>query len=67
MLLFFREQYNILPGQCQVNLDALSGEYPPLLLQNNDFIFPTSEIEEKRILSFGEGDNLELFCHGSKR
>ena len=63
----YRENYSILPGQCQVNLDAVSGKYPPLLLQNSDFIFPTSEIDEKRLLSFGEGDNLQLFCHGSER
>ena len=42
-------------GQCQVDLDALTGDYPPLLVQNGDFVFPSSRTEDdKRILTFGE-------------
>jgi len=54
----------IVAGQCQVNLDKVNGNYPPLLLQNSKFIFPTEKIEEERVLNFKEGDSLELFCHG---
>jgi len=51
---------------CKINLDSLSGKFPPLLLQNSDFIFPSSENSEgKRILEIGSGDELELYCHGS--
>merc|ERR1719348_2928091 len=58
----------IITGQCQVDLDALTGEFPPLLIQRGDFIFPSSRTEDdKRILSFGEGDPLDLYCHGSEK
>jgi len=64
--------FSILPalisGKCQVNLDALTGDFPPLLVQNGDFVFPTSRTEDdERILTFEEDDPLDLFCHGSER
>ena len=41
-------------GDCVVNLDKKSGEHPPMLLQNGDFIYPTSDTEENgRIISIG--------------
>ena len=43
------------PGQCTLNLDGLSGKYPPLIIQNDDFIFPTSEeADGSRLLVFGQ-------------
>lgn len=45
---------------CAVNLDELSGKYPPLLLQDGNFIYP----KEQRTLYFDEDANLELYCHG---
>merc|ERR1719394_929744 len=51
-------------GQCQVNLDKVNGKYPPLLLQNSQFIFPTEKVGEERVLNFEEADSLDLFCHG---
>jgi len=58
----------LVAGQCQVNLDSVSGKYPPLLLQDKAFVYPTSQNEgEDRLLSFEEGEGLQLFCHGSKR
>merc|ERR1712212_1177258 len=54
----------IVAGQCQVNLDKVSGKFPPLLLQKSQFVFPTEKVEEERVLKFKEGDSLELFCHG---
>ena len=35
---------NVCAGQCQVNLDKVNGKYPPLLLQNSQFIFPTEKV-----------------------
>merc|ERR1711971_485243 len=54
----------IVAGQCQVNLDKVSGKFPPLLLQKSKFIFHTEKVEDERVLNFKEGDSLELFCHG---
>ena len=43
-----------LSGQCTLNLDGLSGKYPPLIIQNDDFMFPTSEeADGTRLLFFG--------------
>ena len=40
---------------CTVNLDALTGKYPPLITQNDNFVFPTSrEADESRLLTFGK-------------
>jgi len=58
----------LISGQCQVNLDALTGKYPPLLVQNGDFVFPSSRTEDdERILNFDEDAPLDLYCHGSER
>jgi len=58
----------IITGQCQVDLDALTGEFPPLLIQRGDFVFPSSRTEEdKRILTFEDGSPLDLYCHGSEK
>ena len=47
--------HDIPKGQCEVDLDGLTGEYPPLLIQRGEFIFPSSRTEnDKRILAFGE-------------
>ena len=70
-------------GQCQVDLDALTGKFPPLLTQKGEFVFPSSRTEDdKRILTFGEiffhnqlmifmileeDAPLDLFCHGSEK
>merc|ERR1712013_162836 len=54
----------LVAGQCQVNLDKVNGKYPPLLLQNSQFIFPTEKVGEERVLNFEEADSLDLFCHG---
>ena len=35
---------NVCAGQCQVNLDKVSGKFPPLLLQKSKFIFPTEKV-----------------------
>merc|ERR1711963_262400 len=37
----------LVAGQCQVNLDKVNGKYPPLLLQNSQFIFPTEKVGKK--------------------
>ena len=48
------KKINLLPGQCSLNLDGLTGKYPPLLIQNDDFIYPTSqEADGSRLLVFG--------------
>eukprot|EP00090_Calanus_glacialis_P045179 TRINITY_DN8232_c0_g1_i1.p1 TRINITY_DN8232_c0_g1~~TRINITY_DN8232_c0_g1_i1.p1 ORF type:complete len:472 (-),score=119.75 TRINITY_DN8232_c0_g1_i1:256-1671(-) len=58
----------LIAGQCQVDLDALTGKYPPLLVQNGDFVFPSSRTEDdKRILTFEEDAPLDLYCHGSEK
>merc|ERR1712088_709801 len=54
----------LVAGQCQVNLDKVSGKHPPLLLQKSQFIFPTEKVGDERVLNFNEEDSLELFCHG---
>ena len=39
---------------CRVNLDQLTGKYPPIILQNDRFVFPTSEDPDgSRYLNFG--------------
>merc|ERR1719481_274210 len=59
---------SLIAGQCQVDLDALTGEFPPLLIQRGDFVFPSSRTEEdKRILTFEDGSPLDLYCHGSEK
>ena len=41
-------------GQCSVNLDALTGEFPPLLVQNGEFVYPDAMNDDgQRILKFG--------------
>ena len=64
-------------------MDKVNGKYPPLLIENNKFIFPTNE---KRVITFGkklttvleilekytgmyleEGGELSLHCHGSSK
>jgi len=53
---------------CTVNLDQLTGKYPPLLTQNSNFVFPSSESADGvRYLTFRDGDPLDLYCHGSLR
>jgi len=51
----------LIAGKCKINLDKVNGNFPPLLIQRGDFLFPTS-----RVLSFAERDELELVCHGSE-
>ena len=39
---------------CRINLDQLTGKYPPIILQNDRFVFPTSEDPDgSRYLNFG--------------
>ena len=41
--------------RCRVNLDELTGKYPPILIQNDRFIFPKSEESDgTRYLNFGK-------------
>ena len=41
-------------GQCRVNLDALTGQFPPLLVQNGEFVYPDAMNDDgQRILKFG--------------
>ena len=37
-------------NDCEINLDDLEGEYPPLFIQNDTFVYPSSS----RVLSFGQ-------------
>ena len=54
--------------QCLVNLDNLSGKYPPILTSNNEFVYPTSqEADGTRFLKVAVGASLDLYCHGSLR
>ena len=40
---------------CRVNLEQLTGKYPPILLQNDRFVFPRSEdADGSRYLNFGQ-------------
>merc|ERR1719322_2157249 len=56
------------PAACSVQLDNLSGKYPPMLTQNSDFKYPTSEeADGSRLLKFDEDEQLDLYCHGSLR
>lgn len=58
---------SLVAGQCQVDLDALTGDYPPLLVQGGEFVFPSSRTEDdKRILTFEPDAPLDLHCHGSE-
>ena len=37
----------LLPGQCQINLEQMGtagGKYPPLIIQDGDFLYPTSQV-----------------------
>merc|ERR1719402_171580 len=60
----------ILPSvlaDCTINLQRAlkDNDNPPLLLQNNAFIYPTSKNEKKEnILTIDEGGNVRLYCHG---
>ena len=39
---------------CRLNLERLTGKYPPIILQNNTFVFPTTEeADGSRYLNFG--------------
>ena len=51
-----------LKGRCQIDLDDIIGEFPPLLVKDGKFVFPT---DEQRKLTFAEGESLQLLCHGS--
>lgn len=48
-------------SECVVNLDALTGSYPPLLVQQGRLLLPTTG----KLLNFSVGAQLELYCHGS--
>lgn len=48
-------------SDCVVNLDLLTGSFPPLLVQQGQILLPTTS----RNLTLGVGQQLELFCHGS--
>ena len=37
-------------NDCEINLDDLEGEYPPLFIQKDNFVYPSSS----RVLSFGQ-------------
>jgi len=57
----------LISGKCSVNLDSRSGKYPPLLLKEGSFLYPSSEENDERILSFEEDEEIELYCHGSEK
>eukprot|EP00092_Neocalanus_flemingeri_P008407 GFUD01009063.1.p1 GENE.GFUD01009063.1~~GFUD01009063.1.p1 ORF type:complete len:458 (-),score=83.36 GFUD01009063.1:40-1413(-) len=60
--------YTYYRGKCQVDLTTLTGDFPPLLVQNGNIKLAFSENEEGNpILSFVGGDTLTLVCHGSRR
>ena len=61
----FEAKKLLLPtGQCELDLDDITGRYPPLLVKDGKFVFPT---DEERKLTFEEGDSLQLLCHGSHK
>ena len=42
------------PDACRINLEQLTGKYPPILLRKNRFVYPTSEeADGSRYLNFG--------------
>ena len=41
-------------NDCEINLDDLEGEYPPLFIQKDNFVYPSSS----RVLSFGQISNM---------
>ena len=49
-------------GECQIDLDDMIGKFPPLLVKDGKFVFPT---DDQRKLTFAEGESLQLLCHGS--
>merc|ERR1712002_190777 len=53
----------LVAGTCEVDLDSVSGSYPPLLIQQGDFKLPT----KSRVLKFEDDEDLELYCHGSDK
>merc|ERR1712121_7380 len=53
----------LVAGTCEVDLDSVSGSYPPLIIQQGDFKLPT----ESRVLKFEDDEDLELYCHGSDK
>ena len=39
---------------CRINLEQLTGKYPPLIIRDEKFVFPTSEeADGSRYLNFG--------------
>ena len=57
-------------GQCQINLEQMGtagGKYPPLIIQDGDFLYPTSQVGEEAVLDIPEAGSLELFCHGTEK
>merc|ERR1711962_933242 len=53
----------LVAGTCEVDLDSVSGSYPPLLIQQGEFKLPTTS----RVLTFEDDKELELYCHGSEK
>merc|ERR1711962_420522 len=53
----------LVAGTCEVDLDSVSGSYPPLLIQGGEFKLPTTS----RVLTFEDDEELELYCHGSEK
>ena len=53
---------------CSVNLDGLTGNYPPLLLQGHQFIYPTSENQEgQRTIDIGKNSLYILLLKTKRR
>jgi len=53
-------------ADCTINLQRAlkDNDNPPLLLQNNAFLYPTEKNEKKEnILTIDEGSDVRLYCH----
>jgi hypothetical protein len=48
-------------------MGTAGGKYPPLIIQDGDFLYPTSQVGEEAVLDIPEAGSLELFCHGTEK
>lgn len=39
---------------CEIELDLISGKYPPILWKDDDFAYPEEKAEDVRVITVGE-------------
>ena len=53
------------PGRCVIDFESFNEIKSPLLLRDNEFYYPTSAIDGKKVLIVQDGEKLTFGCHGS--